>query len=99
MNAYAILKYLQARLTGKQFRKLFFFAVATSAGLVFVAVVGLTYLGYIAPWSGRFYSLYDTGYALCCSNGMSCVTISCTSLRVGPRGFPKSSDWLLVDYI
>ena len=22
-----------------------------------------TYLGYIAPWSGRFYSLWDTGYA------------------------------------
>ena len=70
VNAYAILKFLQSRLTGKQFRKLFFFTVATSAGLVFVAVVGLTYLGYIAPWSGRFYSLYDTGYALCCSNGV-----------------------------
>uniref|UniRef100_A0AC35EZF0 Dolichyl-diphosphooligosaccharide--protein glycotransferase n=1 Tax=Panagrolaimus sp. PS1159 TaxID=55785 RepID=A0AC35EZF0_9BILA len=23
----------------------------------------LTYAGYIAPWSGRFYSLWDTGYA------------------------------------
>ena len=32
-----------------------------SAGLVFAAVVGLTYAGVIAPWSGRFYSLYDTG--------------------------------------
>jgi len=34
-----------------------------SAGLVFLAVVGLTYAGLIAPWSGRFYSLWDTGYA------------------------------------
>lgn len=35
--------------------------------LVFVAaiggLVGLTYGGYIAPWTGRFYSLWDTGYA------------------------------------
>ena len=61
LNAYGLLKYLQARLTGRQFRKLFFAAVVTSAGLVFVAVVLLTYLGYVAPWSGRFYSLYDTG--------------------------------------
>lgn len=26
-------------------------------------LVALTSLGYIAPWSGRFYSLWDTGYA------------------------------------
>ena len=51
----------QVRLTGRQFRKLFFASVVASAGLVFVAVVLLTYLGYIAPWSGRFYSLWDTG--------------------------------------
>ena len=62
LNAYGLLKYLQARLTGQQFRKLFFASVMASAGLVFVTVVLLTYLGYIAPWSGRFYSLWDTGY-------------------------------------
>ncbi|KAN0063760.1 oligosaccharyl transferase stt3 subunit [Thecaphora frezii] len=37
------------------------------AGLVaiasFGALVALTYGGYIAPWTGRFYSLWDTGYA------------------------------------
>ena len=42
-------------------RRLFFAAIVASAGLVFVAVVLLTYLGYVTPWSGRFYSLYDTG--------------------------------------
>ncbi|KAJ3340702.1 oligosaccharyl transferase stt3 subunit [Kappamyces sp. JEL0680] len=26
-------------------------------------IVGLTYAGYIAPFTGRFYSLWDTGYA------------------------------------
>jgi dolichyl-diphosphooligosaccharide--protein glycosyltransferase len=33
------------------------------AALVFASVVLLTYAGYVAPWSGRFYSLWDTGYA------------------------------------
>ena len=61
LNAYGLLKYLQARLTGKQFRKLFFAAIVSSAGLVFVAVVLLTYLEYVAPWSGRLYSLHDAG--------------------------------------
>ncbi|EJD48193.1 oligosaccharyl transferase STT3 subunit [Auricularia subglabra TFB-10046 SS5] len=27
------------------------------------AIVALTYAGWIAPWTGRFYSLWDTGYA------------------------------------
>ncbi len=61
LHAYGVLKYLQLRLTGKQFKRLFVSAVVMSAGLVFLAVVALTYLGYVAPWSGRFYSLYDTG--------------------------------------
>ena len=61
LHAYGALKYLQFHLTGKQFRRLFFTSIVVSAGVVFVGVVGLTYLGYIAPWSGRFYSLYDTG--------------------------------------
>lgn len=47
----------------QEFRHFFFFASAAAAGLVFVTVVGLTYAGVIAPWSGRFYSLWDTGYA------------------------------------
>ena len=61
LNAFAVLRYLQASLTGRQFKTLFFTAVVGSAGVVFVGVVGLTYMGYVAPWSGRFYSLYDTG--------------------------------------
>jgi len=28
-----------------------------------LAIVGLIYKGWIAPWTGRFYSLWDTGYA------------------------------------
>lgn len=32
-------------------------------GIAFVGLVVLTVSGVIAPWSGRFYSLWDTGYA------------------------------------
>ena len=32
-------------------------------GIGLLALVSLTSLGYIAPWGGRFYSLWDTSYA------------------------------------
>merc|ERR1711972_759611 len=56
-------KYIQTYLTKKEFKYFFFTAGAVAAALVVATVVGLTWLGVIAPWSGRFYSLYDTGYA------------------------------------
>ena len=59
--AFTFFKYLQSKLTSQQFRRLFTTAIIVFAGLVFLAVVGLTYAGFVAPWSGRFYSLYDTG--------------------------------------
>ncbi|GJQ66306.1 hypothetical protein Trydic_g4351 [Trypoxylus dichotomus] len=61
--AVAVLKYLQSILSKSEFKSLFIFGVLTSSTLVFLTVVILTYAGYIAPWSGRFYSLWDTGYA------------------------------------
>jgi len=63
LQAVAFIKYLQTYLTKKEFKYFFFTAGAVAAGLVFAVVVGLTWLGVIAPWSGRFYSLWDTGYA------------------------------------
>jgi len=63
LQAYAFLNYLKTKLSKTQFRRFFIVAVTLVAGLVFTAVVLLTYAGYIAPWSGRFYSLWDTGYA------------------------------------
>ena len=63
LQAVAVLKYLQNYLTKSEFKTVFFFAGTAAAGLVFLAVVGLTWAGVIAPWSGRFYSLWDTGYA------------------------------------
>lgn len=63
LQAYAFLVYLRTKISWTDFKNIFVFAVVTVAGLVFVAVIFLTYAGYVAPWSGRFYSLYDTGYA------------------------------------
>lgn len=63
LQGYAFLKYLRDRMSKKEFFYLFNIAVIGVAGIVFLAVVVLTYAGYVAPWSGRFYSLYDTGYA------------------------------------
>ena len=70
MNAYAFLKYVQFYLTGKQFQSLLFFTAIISVGVVIVAVIGQVYLGYIAPWKGRFYSLYDTRCASYYSFGL-----------------------------
>ena len=64
LQVFAAVQFIQGYITGKQFRFLFAMFLVVSAGLVFLAVIVLTYAGYIAPWSGRFYSLYDTGYVL-----------------------------------
>jgi len=55
--------YMRSAVPGRQFSTFLWLL----AGSVFVvALLGLvvaTTTGYIAPWSGRFYSLWDTGYA------------------------------------
>ncbi|CAG9862007.1 unnamed protein product [Phyllotreta striolata] len=63
MFAVGVLKYLQSMLSKTEFKSLVVFGGLIAAGVVFLAVVLLTYAGYVAPWSGRFYSLWDTGYA------------------------------------
>ena len=56
-------EYVRQQLPSKQFQMLlrglvFFVFVVSFGGLVLLTVTGV-----IAPWSGRFYSLWDTGYA------------------------------------
>lgn len=63
LMAVAFLKHLQTILSKSEFKKLFIIGGLLAAGLVFTTVVLLTITGVIAPWSGRFYSLWDTGYA------------------------------------
>lgn len=54
---------LRSHLQTKQFQIVLRAFVAITFVLGVTALVGLTMSGYIAPWTGRFYSLWDTGYA------------------------------------
>ncbi len=56
-------EFLQSRVPGKQFQTLLFGAVLVLFAVAFFGLVLLTVTGTVAPWSGRFYSLWDTGYA------------------------------------
>ncbi|KAI8971770.1 Oligosaccharyl transferase STT3 subunit-domain-containing protein [Mycotypha africana] len=54
---------LRSHLHTKQFQAVLKAGVILTFVLGLTALVGLTLGGYIAPWTGRFYSLWDTGYA------------------------------------
>lgn len=56
-------EYVRYQLPSKQFQTLLWASVFIVFGLAFGGLVLLTVSGTIAPWSGRFYSLWDTGYA------------------------------------
>ncbi|KIW83544.1 hypothetical protein AYO21_06411 [Fonsecaea monophora] len=55
--------FLREQLPGKQFQTLLVALGGTIFAVMLLALVTLTVSGVIAPWSGRFYSLWDTGYA------------------------------------
>lgn len=59
----AVLSFLQNRLSRKQSIALFVGTLLFTFCVGLFAIMFLTYAGYIAPWTGRFYSLWDTGYA------------------------------------
>ncbi|GAC75417.1 oligosaccharyltransferase, STT3 subunit [Moesziomyces antarcticus T-34] len=59
----AFVDLVRSHVPGKQFRLLLVGFVIVVATLAFGALVALTYAGYVAPWTGRFYSLWDTAYA------------------------------------
>ncbi|CAH8594761.1 unnamed protein product [Dicrocoelium dendriticum] len=63
LQVVAFISYLQERVSTYGLKPLFTLAAVCFAGIVFLTVIGLTYAGVIAPWSGRFYSLWDTTYA------------------------------------
>jgi dolichyl-diphosphooligosaccharide---protein glycosyltransferase len=58
-----LIEFLRGQLPSKQFQTLLVGAVFAIFAVSFLGLVGLTVSGVIAPWSGRFYSLWDTGYA------------------------------------
>ena len=59
----AFVDYVRAQLPSKQFQTLLRALVLFVFVVAFGGLVLLTVSGVIAPWSGRFYSLWDTGYA------------------------------------
>merc|ERR1712136_327551 len=63
LNLVAIIRYLKTKLSASELKYVFTVGGLTIASIIFGIVVLLTYTGVVAPWSGRFYSLWDTGYA------------------------------------
>ncbi|KAI1790268.1 oligosaccharyl transferase STT3 subunit [Ganoderma leucocontextum] len=59
----AFAELVRAHVSSKQFQSILFGSVIVIGLLGALAFAGLTYKGWIAPWTGRFYSLWDTGYA------------------------------------
>merc|ERR1712126_263014 len=59
----AFFKYMNSILTKTEFK--YFLVVAGSAmvSAVILVMAAISYSGSVAGWSGRFYSLWDTGYA------------------------------------
>ncbi|TGZ83919.1 STT3 subunit of Oligosaccharyl transferase [Ascodesmis nigricans] len=56
-------EFIRAQVPSRQFQILLRTFLVIAFALSAAALVGLTVSGTIAPWSGRFYSLWDTGYA------------------------------------
>ncbi|KAF7289114.1 hypothetical protein HMN09_01359600 [Mycena chlorophos] len=59
----AFIQLVRSHVSSKQFQDLLLVSAISFGVLGAVGIVGLTYAGKIAPWTGRFYSLWDTGYA------------------------------------
>jgi dolichyl-diphosphooligosaccharide--protein glycosyltransferase len=57
------LEYVRGAVPSKQFQTFMVAGLGLVFGVALLGLFGLTWAGYIAPWSGRFYSLWDTGYA------------------------------------
>jgi dolichyl-diphosphooligosaccharide--protein glycosyltransferase len=59
----AFVQLVRSHVPAKQFKVLFRSALVLGGFLVAGALWFMTFSGKIAPWTGRFYSLWDTGYA------------------------------------
>ncbi|KAI9290916.1 STT3 subunit of Oligosaccharyl transferase [Neoconidiobolus thromboides FSU 785] len=55
--------FIRSHLKEEQFKSFVIWGVILVFGGAFIGMVGLTYAGVIAPWTGRLYSLWDTSYA------------------------------------
>lgn len=55
--------YVKSRVPSKQFKAFLVVSLSLVTVLGIGSLFALTALGWIAPWTGRFYSLWDTNYA------------------------------------
>ncbi|KAJ1916241.1 oligosaccharyl transferase stt3 subunit [Tieghemiomyces parasiticus] len=63
MQVMAFAQLVRGYLPADQFRALLRLLVVGGVAVLVTVFVGLTTVGLISPWNGRFYSLWDTGYA------------------------------------
>ncbi|GJJ76880.1 dolichyl-diphosphooligosaccharide---protein glycosyltransferase [Entomortierella parvispora] len=63
LQLYAFAELVRGYVTPKQFKTLLKGGVSAVAIFAVVGLTVLSFSGVIAPFTGRFYSLYDTGYA------------------------------------
>lgn len=72
----AAVEWVRGMVPGKQFKQLLRGFLVLAAGAGAGAITLLTRQGWIAPWTGRFYSLFDTGYVSSYKSvlGSACLT-------------------------
>jgi len=63
LQVLGFVSYCRSALPGNQFRNFLWLFAGGIFVLSFLGLVIATSAGFIAPWGGRFYSLFDTGYA------------------------------------
>merc|ERR1712115_639671 len=63
LQAVAFIKYVQTYLSKAEFKYFFLVAGSAMVSAVILVMAAISYSGSVAGWSGRFYSLWDTGYA------------------------------------
>lgn len=55
--------FIKSQVSSEKFRIVMIVSLLVILGVGVAGLFTLTYMGFIAPWTGRFYSLWDTNYA------------------------------------
>ena len=63
MQLWAAVKWATSHMSAAHRRLLFWGTIVAAGVAVATVLLGAVYLGYIAPFSGRFYSMFDPTYA------------------------------------
>jgi dolichyl-diphosphooligosaccharide--protein glycosyltransferase len=63
LQLWSFVLFLKSHLSESSFKYLIFIVVATAGAVGIIAASALSAAGYIAPWTGRFYTLLDPTYA------------------------------------